>query len=174
MNKERVKGFGAGLLTAALVLTLGGAAVAARNIQVEDGIAVTINGVPFTPRDATGKEVPLFADNGTTYAPVRAFSEAAGLIVDYDADARAARIETPDYAAQDDPDAGRYIGADKARQLALAHAKVNANAARFLKANLDWEDGRAVYEVEFCSAGTEYDYELDALTGEFLEWDNDC
>lgn len=174
MNRDRIKGFAAGLLTAVLFLGLGGAALASRNIQVEDGIAVTVNGVPFTPKDATGKEVPLFAYNGTTYAPVRAFAQAAGLRVDYDSDARTARVETPDYAAQDDPDFGSYIGADKARELALAHAGVNANAARFLKSNLDWEDGRAVYEVEFCSGRTEYDYEVDALTGDILSWDNDC
>jgi len=174
MNRERIKGFGAGLLTAALILGLGGAAVAARNIQIEDGIAVTVNGVPFTPKDATGKEVPLFAYNGTTYAPVRAFAQAAGLSVDYDSATRTARIETPDYAALSDPDADKYIGVDKAKELALAHAGVKAQNARFLKANLDWEDGRAVYEVEFCSVRTEYDYEIDALTGDVLEWDNDC
>ncbi len=174
MNKDRIKGFGAGLLAAVLLLGLGGTALASRSIQVDDGIAVTVNGVPFTPKDATGKEVPLFAYNGTTYAPVRAFAQAAGLSVDYDSATRTARIETPDYAAQDDPDAGKYIGADRAKELALAHAKVNANAARFLKSSLDWEDGRAVYEVEFCSARTEYDYEVDALTGDILSWDNDC
>lgn len=169
MNKERVKGFGAGLLTAALVLGLGGTALASRSIQVDDGIAVTINGVPFTPKDANGAPVSLFAYNGTTYAPVRAFSEAAGLIVDYDTGARTARVETPDYAAKDDPNAGSYIGADKARQLALADAGVAPADARFLKSCLDWEDGKAVYEVEFCSAQTEYDYELDALTGAVLK-----
>ncbi len=156
--KERTKGFVTGLLTAALVLGLGGAALAAgRTIPVEDGIAVTVNGVPFSPKDPDGNTVPLFAYNGTTYAPVRAFAGAAGLLVDYDAVTRTARIETPDYAALSDPNAGSYLGADRAREIALQHAGVNAGNARFLKANLDWEDGRAVYEVEFCFDRTEYD-----------------
>ena len=137
MNKERIKGFGAGLLTAALILGLGGAAVAARNITVDDGVAVTINGVPFTPKDANGQTVTLFAYNGTTYAPVRAFSEAAGLLVDYDADKGVARIETPDYAAQADPAYSTYIGVDKARELALSDAGVTLADARILKSCLD-------------------------------------
>ena len=169
MNKERIKGFGAGLLTAALILGLGGAAVAARNITVDDGVAVTINGVPFTPKDANGQTVTLFAYNGTTYAPVRAFSEAAGLLVDYDADKGVARIETPDYAAQADPAYSTYIGVDKARELALSDAGVTLADARILKSCLDWEDGRAIYDVEFCSLRTEYDYEVDAATGAILK-----
>ena len=169
MNKERIKGFGAGLLTAVLILGLGGAAVAARNITVNDGVAVTINGVPFTPKDANGQTVTLFAYNGTTYAPVRAFSEAAGLLVDYDADKGVARIETPDYAAQADPAYSTYIGVDKARELALSDAGVTLADARILKSCLDWEDGRAIYDVEFCSLRTEYDYEVDAATGAILK-----
>ena len=90
MNKERIKGFGAGLLTAALILGLGGAAVAARNITVDDGVAVTINGVPFTPKDANGKAVDVFNYNGTVYLPVRAICEAldceAGDILEYQRD----------------------------------------------------------------------------------------
>jgi len=175
MNRDRWQGFTAGVLVSVLALGLGGAALAAgRTIEVEDGIAVTINGVPFTPRDVNGQEVPLFSYNGTTYAPVRAFSRAAGLSVDYDSAKRTARVETPDYAAQSDPDADKYIGVERAKELALAHAGVKAQNARFLKTGLDWEDGRAVYEVEFCSQRTEYDYEVDALTGDILEWDNDC
>ena len=173
MNNERKKGFLAGVLASALVLGLGGAALAAgRTISVDDGIAVTINGVPFTPKDVNGKEVPLFLYEGTTYAPVRAFAEAAGLSVDYDAEAYTARIETPDYTLQSDPASGSYITADKARELALADAGVTAADALFLKAALDWEDyyedgkkvNKVIYEVEFCAGTPEYDYELDALT----------
>ena len=166
MNKERIKGFGAGLLTAALILGLGGAAVAARNITVDDGVAVTINGVPFTPKDANGQTVTLFAYNGTTYAPVRAFSEAAGLLVDYDADKGVARIETPDYAAQADPAYSTYIGVDKARELALSDAGVTLADQKALRqqilattrqAILDWCPAleQAAKEGAVCVVGHE-------------------
>ncbi len=166
MDRKTCKGFVAGLLTAVLALGLGAAALAAtRSINVDDAIRVTVNGVPFTPRDVNGKEVELFAYNGTTYAPIRAFAEAAGLQVDYDAQSKTARVETPDYAAGADPKAASYIGQEKALSLALADAGVRAEDALVLKAALDWDDGRAVYEVEFCSANAEYDYDLDAVTG---------
>ena len=166
MNRDNCKGFVAGLLASALALGLGATAIAVtRSIDVDDGIRVTVNGVPFTPRDVNGREVELFAHNGTTYAPVRAFAKAAGLSVDYDAATNTARIETPDYTVASDPKAAEYIGEDKALELALADAGVKAQDALVLKSALDWDDGKAVYEVEFCAADTEYDYELDALTG---------
>ena len=37
----------------------------------------------------------------------------------------------------------------------------------------DNDDGRAVYEVEFYSGNTEYDYEISAETGEILSYDSD-
>lgn len=180
MKKIQWKGFVAGLLTAVFALGLGGMAVAAtrgtartRTLEVTDGISVTVNGVPFTPTASDGTAIPVFASGGVTYVPVRQFSEAAGMTVDYDSKTRTARIETGEYAAATDPQAARYIGVDKARELALADAKVAAGDALFLRAALDWEDGKAVYEVEFCAGNTEYDYELDALTGAVLKRDKD-
>lgn len=174
MNKDKLQGIVTGVLLSTLAIGLGGTAAAGRNIEVSDGITITMNGVPFTPMDARGKEVPLFSYNGTTYAPVRALSEAAGLMVDYDATARVVQIETPDYAAALDPASSTYLTAEQARELALTDAGVTAAEAVFLKSHLNWEDGRAIYDVEFCAGQTEYDYELDAVTGAVLEKDWDC
>lgn len=43
----------------------------------------------------------------------------------------------------------------------------------FLRANLDWDDGRMKYEVEFYSGTTEYDYDIDAVTGAILSCDRE-
>ena len=40
-----------------------------------------VNGARFLPKDASGKSVPLFSYNGTTYAPVRAICEAVDIPV---------------------------------------------------------------------------------------------
>jgi len=175
MNRETCKGFLCGVLLSAAVMGLTGAAWAAgRTIQIEDGIKVTVNGVAFTPKDANGKEVPVFAYNGTTYVPIRAIGKAAGMTIAYDSSTRTAKLETPDFAVASDPKSGSYITAEKAKSLALADAGVAAADALILKASLDWEDGKAVYEVEFCAGNKEYDYELDAVTGKVLKKDFDC
>lgn len=65
------------------------------------------------------------------------------------------------------------IGIVKAKNIALNDAKVKAANARFVTAKLDTEDGRVVYDVEFYVGNKEYDYEIDAKTGEILKKDTD-
>jgi uncharacterized membrane protein YkoI len=63
-----------------------------------------------------------------------------------------------------------YIGFEKAKSIALAHANVPENEIRKYEAELDRHRGRAVYEIEFDHAWTEYEYEIDAETGEIVRW----
>ena len=67
----------------------------------------------------------------------------------------------------------KQIGVEAAKQIAFAHAKVALKDVTFIKAELDTEDGRAVYEVEFYSGNVEYDYDIDALSGEIISNDFD-
>ena len=62
-------------------------------------------------------------------------------------------------------------------ELSIAAAKAAARAdaglaesdVTFTKEKLDWDDGIAVYDIEFLTADTEYDYEIDAATGAVLD-----
>lgn len=167
------KGFGSGLVLTVLIaaLCVTATATSKRSIQVEDGIGITLNGARFTPRDAAGKQVPVFLYNGTTYVPVRAISEAMGMDVSFNSATRTVQLTTADRTAsqQDASSAsGNYISADRAKQIALNDAGVKEANAVFLRANLDWDDGRMKYEVEFYSGTTEYDYDIDAVTGAIL------
>ena len=79
---------------------------------------------------------------------------------------------------------GEYYGADsqnpsaavtveQAKEIALNHAGQTAKDAYFEKAELDYDDGRAIYELEFRVGTAEYEYEIDAATGDILEYDWD-
>lgn len=61
----------------------------------------------------------------------------------------------------------------KAKSIALKHAGVSSSKATFVTAKLDYEDGKQVYEIEFYSGNTEYDYEILASSGEILSFDKD-
>ena len=67
----------------------------------------------------------------------------------------------------------KQIGVEAAKQIALAHAKVAQKDVTFIKAELDTEDGRAVYDIEFYSGNVEYDYDIDAVSGEIISNDFD-
>lgn len=79
--------------------------------------------------------------------------------------ANAAPITTSGSASQ-----SAYIGLEAAKEAALKHAGVSASDATFVEAEYDYDDGRMVYEVEFHVKGTEYDYEIDAQTGEVVKY----
>ena len=172
------KGFGSGLILTVLIaaLCVTATATSKRSIQVEDGIGITLNGATFTPRNANGKEVSVFLYNGTTYVPVRAISEAMGMDVSFNSATRTVVLTTADRTASQQGSttaSGDYISVDRAKQIALNDAGVKESNAVFLRANLDWDDGRMQYEVEFYSGNTEYDYDIDAVTGAILSSDRE-
>lgn len=62
---------------------------------------------------------------------------------------------------------GKYIGADKVKELIMERLP----ECRIAEIEMDWEDGRMIYEGEAFLNNTEYEFEIDAVTGEFLKWD---
>lgn len=67
----------------------------------------------------------------------------------------------------------KLISLEAAKESALTDAKLNPNQVSFHQAKLDWDKGLQVYDLEFVSGNTEYDYEIDAATGAIREKDID-
>lgn len=61
-----------------------------------------------------------------------------------------------------------YISRDKAKNIAFNNAGVEVGQCRDLEVELDYENGKRVYEVSFESEKIEYSYEIDAVGGEIL------
>ncbi|MDD6021623.1 MAG: PepSY domain-containing protein [Oscillospiraceae bacterium] len=66
-----------------------------------------------------------------------------------------------------------YIGEEKAKEIALSAAGIPAQDAKFIICEFDYENGTAVYDVEFYYGRTEYSYDIDAVTGEILKVEQD-
>ncbi len=69
--------------------------------------------------------------------------------------------------------AKEYISKDKAKEIAIAHAKVDSAKVKFVKAELDHDDLIAHYEVEFVEGRYEYEYEINAESGKIIAYDKD-
>ncbi|MBE6952914.1 MAG: cell wall protein [Ruminococcaceae bacterium] len=65
------------------------------------------------------------------------------------------------------------ISAEQAKSIALERAGVSAADARFEKVELDYDDGRAHYEIEFSVGNVEYEADVDAVTGAIIEFERD-
>lgn len=144
---------------------------------------VTLNGQAVDLRDAYGNEVEPFTINGTTYLPVASIGKALGLNVSWDNSTKTVILSTASGgqstgtnsgATNTNTNTGSYIGEAKAKEIALSHAGVSASQATFVRSQFEYDDGRAVYDVDFWSGNKEYDYEIDAATGEILSYDFDA
>lgn len=61
-----------------------------------------------------------------------------------------------------------YIGDDAAKAIALKDAGLAEADVTELKAELDLDDAVVHYDVDFKAGGLEYDYDIDATTGDIL------
>lgn len=64
-----------------------------------------------------------------------------------------------------------YIGEEKAKEIALHDAQVSSPTIK--KIELDYDDGEMIYEVEFIKDGVEYEYDIDAKSGQILKKDTE-
>ena len=192
----------AGLLALALTGCGGGTAGGqAEYIGIDAAKAVALEAAGVAEDDAVFSTAGLDKRNGMDYYAVD--FTAGGQSYEYDIDAVTGVVidsssgggtaETP--AAGDDdgtasapaaaspsPSAGQTTGGqaaavteEQAREAALSHAGLTADQVTFVRSELDRDDGRLMYDVEFYTSDyKEYDYEIDASTGEILSYDYDA
>lgn len=111
---------------------------------------------------------------------------------DYEIDAVTGKILAVDYDVEHDavpmnketnpiaqssasaiPSTDQMITAADAKKVALDHAGFQEADVYDLEADLDFEHGKAEYEVSFHVGRTEYEYDIDAVTGSILYSDTD-
>lgn len=65
------------------------------------------------------------------------------------------------------------ITKEKAKSIALAHAKVSESNVKGLKIENDWEHGQEAYSVSFYAGNYEYEYDIAKSNGTILKADKD-
>lgn len=134
-------------------------------IKAADGTIIEANREAAKTPQLSASEIkfedPLPADPVQPQEPAKA-----------EESAKAEEPAAPQTQTPSEP-ASKYIGIDKAKSIALKDAGLNASEVKFTKAKLDKDDGTAVYELEFYTGNTEYEYEINASTGTIRDKDFD-
>lgn len=76
----------------------------------------------------------------------------------------------------DDAEMSEVVGGiskDKALSIALFHANLPKDKVWVKKNKIDIDDGIKVFEIEFHANNKEYEYDIDASTGEIRSFDID-
>lgn len=167
-----------------------GAKAADISAEIRDDFTVLVDDKVCAFADASGKTVYPLLYQGTTYLPIRAIGQLMGKTVSWDEATKTATLSgstvtdadviVPGGGTAPAPGGQRpgLPAVDEIKAKALAHAGRTAEEVTFTEAKPDWDGGRQVYDVEFYyPAGevdsadrTDYDYEIDAASGEILEF----
>lgn len=129
----------------------------------------------YDTEDGTSVYEVSFTANGFEYEYIIKASNGKILEADRDAvkDSAPKDTKTEQPAKSETTSSGDGISLKEAKNIALKHAGISSSEATFVKAKKDYEDGIQVYEIEFYSGNTEYDYELRVSNGEIISYDKD-
>ncbi len=99
----------------------------------------------------------------------RIFAELAGLTInDLNLIATTKSVASETISSSGAASEKSYIGGAAALKIALEHAGLAEDDVAQTDIEFDCEDGQMIYEVEFDSGNQEYEYEINATTGEIL------
>jgi len=156
----------------------------AKQISADEAKKIALAHAKLAEKDVTFVNIELDYDNNRPVYDVEFYS--GNVEYDYDIDALTKEIVSSDFdienydipvqttAAQQETTApSADIGIDKAKAIALAHAGLSRDKVSFVKAELDYEDGIKVYDIEFYSGNVEYDYEISVADGSIISADRD-
>lgn len=148
-----------------------GVVIEENSVAADDGAEAA--GAAASEAETSG----VAADDGAEAVGAAASRDAAGDAasgaVQASGAAQASEAAQTSAAAQNASDSG-MIGEEKAKEIALNHAGLAEDQTQRLWVKRDYDDGRSIYEVEFYGEGRdEYDYEIDAVTGEIVAFDTD-
>ena len=125
-----------------------------------------------TEEQITGIRVKKDHDDGRQVYDVEFYSD--NKEYDYEIDASTGEILSSDFEIENDfnkdsaSDLNPAVSQEEASAAALA--KVQGASEKDLRIKLDDDDGKMIYEGDIYYNGTEYEFEIDASTGDFLEW----
>lgn len=71
-----------------------------------------------------------------------------------------------------DTSSSKKISKEKAAQIALERVKGAKESD--VSIHSEWDDGKEIYEGSIFYQGKEYDFEIDAVSGEILEWEEEA
>lgn len=160
-------------------ITTTGAASQSEYIGRDRALEIATENIKTTPSNVKNIEIELDYDDGLMLYDVE--FDYNGYEYDFEIDAINGKIISSDKGKEDKYDddvyeanattTGKYISRDEAKNIAIKHAGVT-NYYEF-DIEFDYDYGHAVYEVEFETNTAEYEYIINAETGDIIYSEKD-
>lgn len=161
--------------TAATTRKAPSATAAVDNITAEEAKTAALNHAGLNASEVTFTKAELDYDDGRAEYEIEFYSESDEY--EYDINAVTGSVIKYSKEALTLPamnSSNGIITAEEAKNAALSHAGLNASEVTFTKAKLDYDDGRAEYEIEFNSSSDKYEYDINASTGKVIKYSKEA
>ncbi len=141
----------------------------AKTLTRDEAIDIALKDAELTKDQVRDLEAELDRGNGVLHYDVD--FEKDNKDYDYEIHAETGQIlrkEIPVQTSAQNPAPQKQLTREEAQDIALKHAGFTANQVRDLESELDRDDGKLHYDVDFEKDGYDYSYEIDAATGSIL------
>lgn len=140
-------------------------------ISVDEAKSIALASAEIAAADAKFEKASFDSDDLIPHYDIEFYAN--GFEYDYEISAKTGDIieigkEKERSRNQAAASSDEYINAETAKEKALSHANVNAADVNYIKAELDTDDGIAHYEIEFKAGAYEYEYKVNAVTGDII------
>lgn len=152
-----------------------------QGISLDEAKAAALSDAGLPESDVTFKKTKLDHENGIQVYDIKFYTvdteydyeinASDGAVLEKSVESFRVQANTADGGGNSSGD--NYIGVDRAKEIALSHANLNEADVMFKKAKLENDDGSVEYEIEFYVGRTEYEYTIDAVSGNIIEYDVD-
>lgn len=168
------------VLIAVLTLILTACGSAETKISADKAKEIALNHAGVLKEDATFLKAERDSKNGKAVYEVEFYSKDkkeydyeidvnTGEILSYDSDAESA-VPSQNVGEQSTAADVTEITEDKAKEIALAKVP-GATAENIREFKKEFDDGREEYDGKIIYNNTEYEFEIDAKTGEIINWE---
>ncbi len=139
-------------------------------ISVDDAMQIALNNLGADKKSSI-LSANFDGDDRIPHYDITVYSE--GYEYEYEINAVSGAIIEKDVDREFDAnkpnvDTSKFIGKEKAKEKAFAHAGIKASDVRRAEVELDTDDGTPHYDVEFVSGKFEYEYRINAETGNVI------
>ena len=175
-KKEVIKMFGKGisLFTAGLVMagmiagTAAGSvdAMAAEKISEAKAKEIAAEDAGLSVNDVRFDRIEVGTEQGASVYEIE--FRTADVEYDYDIAIEDGEIVKESWELRRPSASGSNISEARAKEIALEDAGISADEAAFIRTENGYEDGVAVYEIEFEDASDEFDYDIAKAGGKII------
>lgn len=146
-------------------------------MTVEQAKEIALNHAKLTSKDVSFINEESDIDDGLETYDIEFYSD--NKEYDYEISATDGEIIEYDYDVEsysnitDTNSNSNQITIEEAKEIALNHAKLTSKDVSHIEVDTDFDDNTPNYDIEFYHNNTEYNYEIDANSGNIISFEND-